>query len=115
LHGTDFLSKMASYITGESINQFQEIRFSQSVPLITCFVVILMVIFATRGLYNLRLTGSWFRQMWTIITSTTLGVAWLMVYYFFFSYSNPLGLTSRSLVLFIWFFTILVLGIVRLI
>src|SRR5579859_2066389 len=114
LHGTDFLSTTASAITGERINQFQEKRFSQSIPLITTFVLLLTVIFAIRGLYNLRLTGSWFRQMWTIITSTTIGVASLMVYYFFFSYSNPLGLTSRSLVLFIWFFTILVLGIGRL-
>jgi exopolysaccharide biosynthesis polyprenyl glycosylphosphotransferase len=114
LHGADFLSAMASAITGEKINQFQEKRFSQSIPLIASFVISLTAIFATRGLYNLRLTGSWFRQMWIIITSTTIGVAWLMVYYFFFSYSNPLELTSRSLVLFIWLFTILVLGTGRL-
>lgn len=114
LHETDVLSLTASTITGERINQFQEKRFSQSIPLITTFVILSIVIFTIRGLYNLRLTGSWFRQMWTIITSTTMSVAWLMVYYFFFSYSNPLQLTSRSLVLFIWLFTILVLGVGRL-
>jgi exopolysaccharide biosynthesis polyprenyl glycosylphosphotransferase len=114
LHQSDFLGELASHITGEKLNQFHEIRFSQSIPLIISFVFASLVIFALRGLYGLRLTGSWFRQIWTIIISTTISVALLMVYYFFFSFSNPLKLTSRSLVLFIWLVTILVLGIGRL-
>src|SRR5579864_6954562 len=40
LNGTDFLSTTASAITGEKINQFQERRFSQSIPLITTFVML---------------------------------------------------------------------------
>jgi exopolysaccharide biosynthesis polyprenyl glycosylphosphotransferase len=114
LQETDLFSKVSSYITGERINQFHETRFLQYIPLIASFVIMLIVIFAIRGLYNLRLTGSWFQQIWTIISSATIGVALLMAYYYFFQYSNPLALNSRLLVLFFWLFTILVLGIGRL-
>jgi exopolysaccharide biosynthesis polyprenyl glycosylphosphotransferase len=114
LHETDAISQVASAITGEKINQFQELRFLHSIPLVISFVTVLILLFAIRGLYKLRLTGSWFRQMWTITTATTIGVALLMAYYYFFQYSNPLALNSRSLVLFIWLFTILVLGTGRL-
>src|SRR5690349_7432778 len=40
-------------------------------------VVGLLLIFALRGLYSIRLTGNWFRQAWTIVSSTTLGMAFL--------------------------------------
>src|SRR5437763_1639665 len=54
--------------------------------------------------------------MWTIITSASIGLISLMAYYFFFfPYSHPLGLNSRLLVLLMWLFSILVLGIGRLV
>ena len=37
-------------------------------PLEIGVVVGLMVIFALRGLYSIRLTGSWVRQVWNIIS-----------------------------------------------
>jgi exopolysaccharide biosynthesis polyprenyl glycosylphosphotransferase len=114
LQETDLFSRVSSYITGEKINQFHETLFLQYIPLITSFVIMLIVIFTMRGLYNFRLTGSWWNQLWTIISSATIGVALLMAYYYFFQYSNPLALNSRLLVLFFWLFTILVLGIGRL-
>ena len=43
-------------------------------------VVGLIVIFAFRGLYTIRLTGSWFRQAWTIASSATIGLAFLITY-----------------------------------
>ena len=96
--------------------QYKDQRFLSYLTLASVFVIVLSLTFAIRGLYNLRLTGSWFRQMWTIITSASIGLISLMAYYFFFfPYSNPLGLNSRLLVLLMWLFTILVLGIGRLV
>ena len=74
-------------------------------------VVGLISIFAIRGLYSIRLTGSWFRQVWTIITSTTLGLAFLVAYFFVFQPPS----SSRLLVSFVWVTAILVLGTWRLI
>src|SRR5690348_13161799 len=45
-------------------------------------VVGLIAIFALRGLYRMRLTGTWFRQAWTIISSATIGSAFLVTYFF---------------------------------
>jgi exopolysaccharide biosynthesis polyprenyl glycosylphosphotransferase len=68
-------------------------------------VIGLILIFAIRGLYNIRLTGSWFRQVWTIISSCTLGVAFLITYYFIFQPPS----NSRLLVPFVWAAAIVVL------
>ncbi|EFH86527.1 exopolysaccharide biosynthesis polyprenyl glycosylphosphotransferase [Ktedonobacter racemifer DSM 44963] len=65
----------------------------------------LLVIFIFRGLYRLRLTGTWFRQAQIILGSTTLGLAFLITYYFTF---QPPA-TSRLLFVFTWLVTILML------
>lgn len=65
----------------------------------------LLIIFVFRGLYRLRLTGTWFRQAQLILGSTTLGLAFLITYYFTF---QPPA-TSRLLFVFTWLVTILVL------
>src|ERR1700686_3250960 len=74
-------------------------------------VVGLIVIFTLRGLYSIRLTGSWFRQAWNIVSSSTLGVAFLITYYFVFQPQS----NSRLLVLFVWAISIVVLCLGRLI
>jgi len=74
-------------------------------------VVGLIAIFAIRGLYNIRLTGSWFSQAWTIASSATTGLAFLITYYFIF---NPPS-NSRLLVPFVWAMAIIVLSLGRLI
>ncbi|MFL5702283.1 MAG: sugar transferase, partial [Ktedonobacteraceae bacterium] len=71
----------------------------------------LVVIFAFRGLYNIRLTGSWFRQVWTIASSATVGLAFLITYFFVFQPPS----SSRLLVPFIWIMAIVVLSVGRLI
>ncbi len=71
----------------------------------------LLLIFATRGLYRTRLTGSWFRQAWTIISSATVGLAFLITYYFAY---QPPG-NSRLIVLFVWGTSILLLCTGRLV
>jgi exopolysaccharide biosynthesis polyprenyl glycosylphosphotransferase len=85
------------------INSFQSLEIG--------IVVGLILIFALRGLYNIRLTGSWFRQVWTIVSSTTLGLAFLVTYYFVFQPPS----NSRLLVPFVWATAILVLCTARLI
>lgn len=74
-------------------------------------VIGLIIIFAARGLYRIRLTGTWFRQAWTIISSATVGLAFLITYYFVFQPPN----NSRLIVPFVWGTTILVLCTGRLV
>lgn len=74
-------------------------------------VIGLIAIFALRGLYGIRLTGSWFRQTWSIISSATLGLAFLITYYFVFQPQS----SSRLIVLFVWATAIVVLCTARLI
>jgi exopolysaccharide biosynthesis polyprenyl glycosylphosphotransferase len=71
----------------------------------------LIIIFATRKLYRLRITGTWFRQVWLIISSTTIGLALLMTYYYVFQ--DPVY--SRLLLPFAWAASIAVLSVGRLI
>ncbi len=93
-------------ITPDSLTPFS---YFQSLEI--GIVIGLILIFALRGLYNIRLTGTWFRQIWTIISSTTLGLAFLITYYFIF---QPIS-NSRLLVPFVWATAILVLCFARLI
>ncbi len=79
--------------------------------LIIGIIIGLIVIFAIRGLYNIRLTGSWFRQVWAIASSATIGLAFLITYFFIFQPPS----SSRLLVPFVWGATILVLSLGRLI
>lgn len=74
-------------------------------------VVGLIAIFAVRGLYAIRLTGTWFRQVWNIISSATLGLGFVIAYYFVF---QPTG-SSRLIVLFTWAIVIVLLSASRLI
>src|SRR5258708_7287143 len=53
-------------------------------PLEIGIVVGLIIIFAFRGLYKIRLTGSWFRQVWAVTSSATIGLVFLTMYYFLF-------------------------------
>lgn len=74
-------------------------------------VIGLIVLFALRGLYSIRLTGSWFRQIWTITSSATMGLAFLITYYFVFQPPS----NSRLLVPFVWAAAIVVVSAGRLI
>ncbi len=71
----------------------------------------LIAIFAIRGLYSIRLTGTWFRQAWTIVSSATMGMAFLITYYFVFQPPS----NSRLLVPFVWAMSIIILCLGRLI
>ena len=71
----------------------------------------LILIFAVRGLYTIRITGTLFRQVWTIASSSTIGLAFLITYYFVM---QPTA-SSRLLVPFVWVAAIVLLSIGRLI
>ena len=85
------------------ISQFQGLEFGIMLGLI--------MIFAVRGLYSIRLTGTWFRQCWNIISSATMGLGFVFAYFFVF---QPAG-SSRLLVLFTWGAAIVILCTSRLI
>ena len=83
----------------------------QFVAMRVAIVVGLVIIFSARGLYRLRLTGTWFRQAWTIISAVTVGLAFLITYYFIFTPPS----NSRLIVPFVWASSIIILCIGRLI
>lgn len=89
--------------TSYPLESFTETRIS--------IIIGLIAIFALRRLYHLRLTGTWFYQVWNIISSSTMGVAVLITYYFAFQPPS----NSRLLAPFLWATTILVLCLGRLI
>lgn len=84
--------------------------FSTFTSMEVSIVIGLLIILAVRGLYKHRLTGTWFKQMWAIISSATIGEGFLITYYFIFQPTN----NSRLLVPFAWIMAILVLCIARL-
>ena len=106
LSGIENNSHTVPKITADSLTSFS---YFQSLEI--GIVIGLILIFALRGLYKIRLTGTWFRQVWTIVSSTTLGVAFLITYYFIF---QPVS-NSRLLVPFVWAASIVVLCSARLI
>ena len=106
LHGIENSAHTTTKITPDALTPF---NYFQSLEI--GIVIGLILIFALRGLYNIRLTGTWFRQVWTIVSSTTLGVAFLITYYFIL---QPIS-NSRLLVPFVWATAILILCSARLI
>ena len=86
------------------------------IPLEIGIVIGMILIFAARGLYKIRLTGTWFQQAWTIISSATVGLAFLITYYFVFQpQSTQPQNNSRLIVPFVWATTIVVLCLGRLV
>lgn len=87
-------------------------------------VIGLILIFTSRRLYRIRLTGNWFRQVWAIFSSVTIGTAFAISCLFFTStsvqhshnalFDSSLAPNSRLLVPFIWASTIAVLCLGRL-
>ena len=92
-------------------SNFQLSPISSFMLLQVSTVIGFIAIYAFRGLYNVRLTGTWFRQVWIIITSTTLGMTFLITYFFIV---QPQA-SSRLLVPFVWVTTIAVLCVARMV
>jgi exopolysaccharide biosynthesis polyprenyl glycosylphosphotransferase len=91
--------------------KFRPVPLDSFTSLAICIVVGLIAILAWRRLYTIRLTGSWFRQAWTIIVSCTIGLAVLIAYFFVFQPTS----SSRLLVPFMWAIAIVMLCLGRLV
>jgi exopolysaccharide biosynthesis polyprenyl glycosylphosphotransferase len=113
LLNSDLIMSFRDNLLGLENNSHKDVTatFSSFRPLEIGIVIGLIAIFALRGLYSIRLTGSWFRQAWTIASSATLGLAFLITYYFVFQPQS----SSRLLVLLVWATAIVVLCTARLI
>jgi len=101
-------------LSGETLNPHLKDVFAPISSFATLEVGIicgLIAIFAIRRLYTIRLTGTWFRQAWTIASSATMGMAFLITYYFVFEPPS----NSRLLVPFVWAMSIIILCLGRLI
>ncbi len=115
--GSSLLAKFRNNILGIENNVHAQkladipTPLSAFVPLEFGIVIGLVAILAIRGLYNIRLTGSWFRQAWAIASSATLGLTFLITYFFVF---QPPA-SSRLIVPIVWAVAILVLCTGRLI
>ncbi len=96
---------------GGSIHKLYTPNSPQYLLLQVGIVVGLIAIFTMRGLYRVRLTGTWFRQVWIIISSSTVGLAFLVTYFFVFQPPS----SSRLIVPFVWITTIIVLCAGRLV
>ncbi|TMC89281.1 MAG: hypothetical protein E6J10_01415, partial [Chloroflexi bacterium] len=90
---------------------FKLTPLSSFAPLEIGIVIGLIAIFTLRGLYNIRLTGTWFRQVITIASSATTGLAILITYFFVFQPPS----SSRLIAPFVWAMAIAILSVGRLI
>lgn len=113
--GSDLITTFRNYLLSiDNVNPPNPLNrapsFSNFRPLEIGIVIGLIAIFALRGLYGIRLTGSWFRQAWTIVSSATLGLAFLIAYYFVFQ--PPAN--SRLIAPFVWAIAIILLCTARL-
>lgn len=75
----------------------------------------LLAAFSLKGLYRLRTAGSWFRQFWIVVSSTTITFAIFSAYEYVFQRTDIFVRDSRSLVTFSWVTIIVGVGLVRLI
>jgi len=113
-NNSDLLHIIRHNLSGEALNPHIKDVFapiSSFASLEIGIICGLIAIFAIRGLYTFRLTGTWFRQAWTIVSSATMGMAFLITYYFVFQPPS----NSRLLVPFVWAMSIVTLCLGRLI
>jgi exopolysaccharide biosynthesis polyprenyl glycosylphosphotransferase len=105
----------------DSISTQQTFAYEKFATMEMSIIVGMIFIFALRHLYHIRLTGNWFRQMWTIVTSATMVMAFVVTFLFFFQnpnsdlVNNTFAPNSRLMVPFIWVSVIVVLCVGRLV
>jgi exopolysaccharide biosynthesis polyprenyl glycosylphosphotransferase len=75
----------------------------------------LLLIFAIKGLYRLRSTGTWFKQFWTITSSTTIAFAAFSAYTYLFRSTDIYVSSQRALVAFTWISIIVLVSFARLV
>ncbi len=95
--------------------QFIPVRFDQFLPLEIAMTVGMMFAFMMKGLYHLRSTGTWFKQFWTVASSTTIAFAVFSAYTYIFRSTDLFVNQQRALVAFTWVAIIVLVSFVRLI
>ncbi len=90
----------------EPVNQFQQLQIGTTAGL--------LLIFAVKGLYRLRPTGTWFRQFWIVTSSTTIAFAAFSAYTYIFSNTDLFVSSQRALVAFVWIAVIVFVSFARL-
>ncbi len=108
---SDLLKNIEKLLTeNNSTSKFTYVGIEQFASFEKSIIIGLIIIFVLRGLYKIRLTGSWFHQVKTIISAATVGLTLVIAYYFVFQATN----NSRLLVPFVWAAVIVVLCVARL-
>jgi exopolysaccharide biosynthesis polyprenyl glycosylphosphotransferase len=102
LHGVTFTS---GYI---------DIPRQQFVPLQAAITVGLLLAFVVRGLYAVRITGTWFKQVTIIIAATSTAFAVFAAYEFILERTDLAVVQTRLLVALSWGTTIVAVSLARL-
>ncbi len=81
--------------------------YEQYIPMEIAITVGLLVILWLKGIYRLRLTTNWVRQVLSILEATTTGLVVLSIYEYFFTQSPDLlfsssNAASRGLIVYTW-------------
>ncbi len=74
----------------------------------------LLALFWVQGLYRLRATGTWFKQFWTVVSSTTTAFAVYTAFEFAFHDTDLLRSQNRAIVAFTWITIIITVSGLRL-
>ncbi|MFI5274685.1 MAG: sugar transferase [Ktedonobacterales bacterium] len=69
--------------------------------------------FWVKGLYRLRATGNWFRQVWTIVSATTIAYAIFAAYAFVFRATDLFVTQTRALVALTWICIVVLVSLAR--
>lgn len=112
IRGNSFITAIEEILTSNNHPpKFTGVAFDAFVNIEHYAIIGLILIFVLRGLYRIRLTGSWFHQVKTIMSGTTVGLTLLVAYYFVLPNSSP----SRLIIPFAWATAIIVLCTARLV
>jgi exopolysaccharide biosynthesis polyprenyl glycosylphosphotransferase len=74
-----------------------------------------LALFGVRGLYRLRPSGTWFKQVWIIVTATTMAFALFSAYDYVLRSTDIMVGSTRSVVTFLWLAIIVLVSFARLI
>lgn len=102
LHGQGF----AAGFVNEPYSTFETLQ--------VLVVVGTLAMFALRGLYRLRPSGTWFRQVWIVVTATTMAFAIFSAYDYVLRSTDIAVGSTRSLVTFTWVAIIVLVCFARL-
>lgn len=94
---------------------FIPVDFNQFLPLEIVTTVGVALAFAMKGLYRLRSTGTWFKQFWTVASSTTIAFAVFSAYTYVFRSTDLFVNQQRALVAFTWVAIIVWVSLARLV